>query len=254
MKKLCSIFLLFSILITLFSGCSSKTDIKEYYNKDVLSEEERTALISKYKSGFGIYHWDSDIDSEIYMEHYRKVDKWGVIERILSLEEMALFVTDYYEDITEADDEEDMEILLSKTSFVLEAIKTKNISKEDFIKANDLEKAENPEKGEYFTDKEIKILYSGDENKIKEYFVGDYGIYHNGKIYTVHFLYKTSPERWKEEGVPVKKLKKLFKKLEEEDTERYIDSAPWFHSGNQEKILETYSLILKLEEYKALIK
>ena len=288
MKKTLSLIIASLILSTLIlSSCSKpsdgemifvdggekheKFDLEYYCNLDALDEAERETALNRYRYEFGIYQGEEMIPAS-GRNFSDNADGYQVADRVArdldKKQELADYFDDYYASTPSKDNPEKyIDWKVNGLPQIYLAIKALNISKEDFIKANNEEmkyylecKEEDHESKDgiqYFTSEEIELLYSGTENEIKEYFAGPYAIYNNGKVYNAGiYFFNTQPEDWLKEEIPVEKIRELFGKLEEEFLSREypLTLGIWREEMMQRGALETYSFIIRLKEYEELLK
>lgn len=86
-----------------------------------------------------------------------------------------------------------------------------NIPKEKLAEA--VSEADFPE-GWIITPSDVDIIYSGDDQLIKETFVNEYALLYNGKIYTPDWFYEHSESDYINEGLPAEEVKAYLTKTE----------------------------------------
>lgn len=94
---------------------------------------------------------------------------------------------------------------------VLSFVEKFNIPKEKLAEA--ISDADFPD-GWIITPSDIDIIYSGDDQLIKETFVNEYALLCNGKIYTPDWFYEHSESDYINEGLPAEEVKAYLTKTE----------------------------------------
>lgn len=95
---------------------------------------------------------------------------------------------------------------------VLRFIEHFDISKEELIKA--VSDSDYPD-GWIINISDIEVIYSGNDDLIKQTFVNEYALLHNGIIYTPEWLYTHSLDDYAKEGLSIESVNACMEKMSE---------------------------------------
>lgn len=117
-----------------------------------------------------------------------------------------------------------------------------NIPKEKLAKA--VAEADFPE-GWIITPSDVEVIYSCDENLIKETFVNEYALLYNGKIYSSEWLYEHSTEDYLKEGLTLEEITAYLLKMQDFP---FTEEARAALSAKTELAREVYSVAVAEHE------
>lgn len=95
---------------------------------------------------------------------------------------------------------------------LLDYIKYFDIPKEKLKEA--VSSANLPE-GWIISPSDVDVIYSGDDDLIKQTFVNEYALFYDGKIYSAEWLYEHSPADYLNEGLPLNEVAARLEKMED---------------------------------------
>ena len=232
MKKLLSIMLTLSLILSVLAGCNGRNinnnssggasvDQSEYapnmmttadlnlWNPDENNEDS----LHPFKGSFGDAYQDR-VDNISFMNLLLGGAEWAKHKTYRALIINNSWSTDAFY----------VEQNLTRMPYLYVLIREFNISKSDFKKANQAQMSYYVDSQFYkavlaidrvyfFTDEEIELLYSDDTEAVREHFAAPWTIIHNGKIYPIGFFRIFDVSRWKEEGIPIEDIRERFKNV-----------------------------------------
>ena len=229
MKKLLSIMLTLSLILSVLAGCNGR-NINN--NSSGGASVDQSEYAPNMMTTADLKLWNPDENNEDSFHPYKgsfgnayqyRVDNISFMNLLLGGEEWTKHKT-YRALITNNSRSTDtfyVEQNLTRMPYLYVLIREFNISKSDFKKANQAQMSYYVDSQFYkavlaidrvlfFTDEEIDLLYSDDTEAVREHFAAPWTIIHNGKIYPIGFFRIFDVSRWKEEGIPIEDIRELF--------------------------------------------
>ena len=210
------VIILFSVFIfMLFSSCDSKTADNEQTTDEIQVETYVAEITDTYDSDLQLLYDNEDI-SWAYLPGYG-----GVGGHFISLVDE----NEYNDWLNSFDCVNPQGTRDGDEYNIYTFIKEFNISKEDFIKANE---------SFVYTDEEIDLLFNSDEEYVLDRIVNPYAVRIGHKIYTPFWLATHTADDYRAEGITPEMLSEKADKIRSLFSEYYADYVQTFDESCSE--------------------
>lgn len=246
MKKLLIVMLISLFSLALLTSCRGNPDLSENETSENAVTENRTSVPENTGTENEAYHPQNTLkemsapDGEYVPEDFaspyvfRFQNLSSVILDLVSRDECNTWLNEY-----ETKKRSDP---FTPVPTVLSFVEKFNIPKEKLAKA--ISEYDSPD-GWAITLSDIDIIYSGDDQLIKETFVNEYALLYNGKIYTPYWFYVHSESDYTNEGLTAEVIDAYLTKTE---ALPFYDKAISAFAAITESTNERYSTMTAVPE------